>query len=344
MSPNDPDWKKELSRPPQEGKGFDEKLRRRIEEQLDRKEDRRRKRYWFWPVLGSFCAAALTLAGIGAAPILLDVWSDKSSSHAAAAPAEEIVMTASAQRASVAPVSIKTGVLIGLRQDHPAAVPTAGAAQETSSYRTLMIAPVDGEVRVAAEGNGILVPYGQKFWRIDAETYSSPTDSIHYLNAHPADKNAEHAAIKDNPEEEVRYSEKLVFAGNQYVSIAEQKAVAASGSTAPAALFNRVRVDKLNRMTAAAADIFVGGGNEEHVTVMDIFGEGALGILSGITRSDGTAVLAKALTGSSWSITRKPGRWTAQVAEMVTGTGNTVVDYRLQDYPSMLPEASGHSP
>lgn len=336
MVQNEPDWKKELSSPPLQDRGFDDKLRRRIEEQLDRKEACRRKRFWLWPAMWT-CSMVAVASAVWFAVPLFRSGPEEPSSASAAAPAGTAAAPASAAPPEAAASSaVKTGLLIGLREDYPASETTGPAAESRpSTYRTLMLAPVDGQVKVAAEGSGILVPYGQKFWMIESMTHRTDSDTIEYLQAHPADKPAEPLGFTDNPAEKVRYSEKLIFAGNQYVSVEEQGTI---GTKTASSTIKQAWVRKLTQVTPSSAASFRGNTKgEEHVTVMDIFGEGALDVLRGMSRTDEKSPRLKTAPGDNWSIVRKPGRWTAQVADSYAEPRNAV-QYHLQEYPADLPE------
>jgi hypothetical protein len=346
---NDHNWEKDLSPPPLQKKGFDDKLRRRIEDQLDRKEERRRR--WLWPAV-SFCSIAALSAFVwlispfgggtgGPEPV-------NAALTAAHTPGTS-ELSSSPQEAPPAPVEIKTGVLIGLRLDYTSAGLSGNdTGHSISTYRTLMLAPVDGQVSVAAEGSGILVPYGQKFWKIDAMTHKTDTDMIHYLSVHPADKPAEAASFVDDPDEQLQLTEKLLFAGNQYLSVAEEEDRLRGSLPIE---HSQVWVRKLNQVpqTPAAASPVMLKSAVNHVTVQDIFGEGAQQVLSNMmptslqkgakTVQEKTVSKSnKQLTGDNWAIIRQPGRWVAQVAETFYNPGSGNSGYALRDYPAELPD------
>jgi hypothetical protein len=338
LDPNERyNWEKDLTPSPLQRKGFDEQLKQRIEEQLDRKEAQRRR--WLWPVAGACTVCAVAAAVWIVAPFDRDNGLDALVKAAAPhtveyRPAEPPLV---ADTAAEEPAPVKTGVLIGLRQDSS----TAGSPGE---YRTMMLAPVDGQVTVAAEGEGILVPYGQKFWKIDMLTHTTDTDVIHYLSAYPADKEAAAASFLDDPDEQVRHTETLLFAGNQYVSVAEEEA---SGNGQLMTTSSQVWVRKLNQM--AAAPVPSSADKTSYVTIQDIFGEGARQVLDRMLElpsvpaetgqaATGERVAKVRLSGDNWAITRKPGHWTAQVAEVSSSSGEQPDRNGLQEYPVALPE------
>lgn len=360
MDRNKPDWEKDLSPPPHQERGFDDKLRRRIEERLDRKEARRRM--WLWPAAGLSGALAMSalvfLFGPFHADRSLEAQSGALSAAWGSAAGQQARLSKEAEPAAKDPAPIKSGVLIGLRQDYAAAAkPGVTAVSPASTYRTLMLAPVNGQVSVAAEGSGILVPYGQKFWKIDAVTHTTETDAVSYLSVHPADKTAEAASFTDRADERLLFEEKLLFAGNQYVSVAEDENVQ---STTVSHKDSRVWVRKLNQMAEPDLPRAITGSrvaltaSPSHVTVEDIFGEGARKVLSdmqfasfrredGLSASlgsqDGALGEGSVLSGDNWAIVRQPGRWSAKVMDLTAGTeAGSLKAYSLLDYPEALPE------
>lgn len=352
------DWEKELSSRPFPAKGMDESLRRRVEEQLDRRQECRRR--WFWPVTGGVAVTLAFAAAWLSLPYLGNLIPSKPSPTAAALlqTAKSEKLAAGTPPAEVAVPPVKTGVLIGLRQDNP-------QTDEASTYRTVMLAPVNGEVTVAAEGKGILVPYGQKFWKIDTMSYQSPNDNIHYLVAYQADLPAPQAASEAvkavnssarQADEQVLHTEKLLYAGNQYVSVAEEEATSRGNITAAS---TQVWVRKLNQMTAypglsAKYSPQPAYESQGHITLQDIYGAGARDILDQMKRTyDSLASVGESsnlspavkpgsggqLDGDNWAIIRQPGRWIAQVAEVNRSKTEQRESYKLFNYPEDLPEA-----
>lgn len=353
MSRHDPDWEKKLNDRPHSEKGFNDDLRRRIEHRLDRRESRMRK--WLWPA-ACLCgiAGGWALYLYGGLPLLSGSRNGSVQASSVSQPAvQEAQEYGSAPAAAAAlreEVNVKSGLLIGLRQDiAPDASATGSRTLSASSYRTLMLATVDGELQVAAQGDGILVPYGQKFWKIDTKDVITASDELHYLYAYPADKKTEPQLVVDNPEENIYLREKLLFAGNQYVSVEEEE-IWQSGSL-PAEQ-NRVWVRKLSQLNGTSLSSY---NYKENVSVKDIFGEGAEEILArmpysasslagqsggypaiGIGVEDSDAFFYPG--GENWAITRKPGRWIAQVAEPVYEPEARVIGFKLHPYPVKLPE------
>lgn len=354
MSRNDSDWEKKLGDKPHKEKGFSDDLRRRIEHQVERREIRRRR--WLLPAAG-LCgiAGGLTLYFFSGLSFLSErsvhTGLVASLTPAAAVTFPDDTPAAGALTGSPEEVNVKSGLLIGLRQDAAEDAVNGTTPLNGSTYRTLMLAPVDGQLRVAAQGNGILVPYGQKFWKIDTKDVITSSDELHVLYAYPADKKTEPFLVQDDPNESIVFLEKLLFAGNQYVSVEEKEVWQNGGLPAEE---SKVRVRKLSQLNETAIPTPVSGGGG-HVTVQDIFGEGAQQILARMNFTADSSVhwgnetFAEVIPvedgapfyyngGDNWAIVRKPGRWTAQVAETIYEPESRVIGYKLHSYPARLPE------
>ncbi len=352
MSRNNSDWEKELGDRPKSGKGFSDDLRRRIEDQVEQRERRRRR--WLWPAAG-LCGAAgvCALYLLGGLSLLSGqgVQADLAAGLSPSAVQSTPEATA-AQARLLEEINVKSGLLIGLRQDAGADTTANGAAGSPSSYRTLMLAQVDGQLQVAAQGNGVLVPYGQKFWKIESKDVATESDELHYLVAYPADKKTETRQIFDNPEESIVLREKLLFAGNQYVSV-EENEIWRDGSLP--AEENKVWVRKLSQLNEAAVPQSASASKVSHVTVQDIFGEGAQQILTRLAYARSSVPAPGAgdpaeispgreigvwdySSGDNWAIVRRPGKWTAQVAEGYYEPETRLIGFKLYPYPARLPE------
>ncbi|MFD2672571.1 hypothetical protein [Marinicrinis sediminis] len=112
---------------------------------------------------------------------------------------------------------MSTALLLAMRQDRD---------QEASSYRTLLISGDEQGRVVAEQGQGLLVPVKQKFWRLHpaSELMSGESGGAqsHLLTAYPADAVPQTTVMKPSiAKESPVVQEKVLFVGNQYVSIAE---------------------------------------------------------------------------------------------------------------------------
>ncbi|MDF2936130.1 MAG: hypothetical protein K0Q90_1503 [Paenibacillaceae bacterium] len=352
MSRNDSDWEKKLSDRPRDNKGFSDDLRRRIEDQVERREKRRRR--WLWPVFG-LCGVAGGCAFyfFGGIPFLTDRGISAGLAAGVSPAAIQATPEASAAHAAIlGEVNVKSGLLIGLRQDAGTETSASSVTSSPSSYRTLMLAQVDGQLQVAAQGKGVLVPYGQKFWKIESKDVTTDSDELHYLVAYPADKKAEARTVIDDPDESIVLREKLLFAGNQYVSVQENE-IWKDGSLPSEE--SKVWVRKLTQLNETVVPPSISAANAGHVTILDIFGEGAQQILTKMAyskrNSDGRssrspaestlmeeAVMQPYGAGDNWAIVRKPGKWTAQVAESFFEPETRLIGFKLKAYPVRLPE------
>jgi len=327
------DWKKELKNKPAERKGFDDKLKQRIEEQIEARERLRRK----WLLTSIFSTAALTLMALlfirlGPLPSPGVKESAEATNNSIESASPPKVMM------DKAPPVIKTALLVGLRTDYQPGIKTgSGTSSPYSTYRTLLIAPEEGELKVASEGSGILMPYGMKFWKIEALNHETPTDTIHYLSAHPADQPVEKADLMDDPSQQLVHTEKLLFAGNQYLSITETDSLL--HDLASPAESKRILVLKLPQLTVNRLE---NGSrfktSSSHVSIQEVYGSTANSSLSAyVPKSAKGTETTSPITGESWGIIRKAGRWTAQVAETYRSAGGRYDGFELRDFPDPLP-------
>lgn|GEM_PF-677093 len=310
--------------------GFNSRLQRRIEQEIDRRSRRRRR---LKPLLIVGSATAVLAA------VLIIPWDAlyayRNVADALSAKTEANVTADDAP----APPSITSALLLGLRTEHD----DAGSARKQpavrySTYRTMLIAPVRGQLQKTAEGSGILMPYKQDFWKIDALTGKTATDEYQILSAHLADQPATVPSFRDDdPNEQRQRAETLVFAGNQYLSVAESEAVApASGAPSSA---ERMWVRTLPQLvqTRAAAD-GAAGGEMPHVSLSDVYGPSISNLLDDLNGGRQAASPAPAMSGDNWTIARNPGRWSARIAETLLMSGPQTERYILHDFPRELPD------
>jgi len=325
----DHDWKKELSRRPSDRKGFDEELKRRIEENLDRQEKAGRRRL----------LASLTFFGglalLAAVFFIVEMFPGPGAPKSASAPPPESAAIQAARIQEVPPV-IKTALLLGLRTDYESKESgRTPSLTSYSTYRTLLIAPVDGVLQIASEGSGILMPYGMKFWKLDALNHETKTDAFHYLTARPADKPAEIAAPVDKPAEQIIHTEKLLYVGNQYLSFLEKDKLSSKGgdpfeiSRVWVRKLPQLRLDRLDAITPNKADT-------KHVAIQEVYGSSANTNLNSATVAPSLGK-DNSMSGENWAIVRKPGRFIAQTAETNRRPGGRLESFELHDYPDPLP-------
>ncbi|BFT68967.1 hypothetical protein [Paenibacillus sp. P36] len=326
-NPDPDDLRKQLESGPLERPGFTSKLQREIEEAVERKE---RTKPRIKPVL--------CFAGVGAivAAILLFPWNTLHT-QSDAAPVADTAITATTASLNLSPTPITTALLIGLRTEHePANEPgRALKPMRYSTYRTMLIAPVRGQLQKTSEGSGILMPYKQNFWKIDSLVHRTKTDEFHYLSAHLADQPVKPEAFPDDESEQLNRTETLLFAGNQYVSIAEAEQTVRGGVPYQA---DRIWVRTLPQLKEGHTVQFYNKPvDKNHVSIADVYGTNTniSGVLASVSSS-----LRGEVSGESWTVQREPGHWVGKVAETprVTTTAAVPDSYALHDFPRELPD------
>ncbi|THF78421.1 hypothetical protein [Cohnella fermenti] len=213
MDPTDKELREWLSDGPFPGGGFDERLRRRIEANLDRPPRRARSRS-LWTALGaSVAVAAALLIGIWQ-------WSDSGTEAWQANRDAEMSMASQPEAVKLAKVEepLETAMLIGLRKD--ISTPDGGVV---STYRTILVAPEsEDKLVVAAQGDGIVMPYKQSFWFLNA-TGDDGSSSAQTISAYEAYTSKKLAAVPEAaPVREGLLSERLLYVGHEYLAVAQE--------------------------------------------------------------------------------------------------------------------------
>lgn len=325
-NPDPDDLRKQLESGPLERPGFSSKLQRDIEESIERKERRKPK-----------AGPVLCFAGIGAvaAALLLFPWGSLHT-QSEALPAADAGITTTSTSVNQSPTPITTALLIGLRTEQKPAEAQPGRSLKGmpySTYRTMLIAPVRGQLRKTSEGSGILMPYKQNFWKIDSLVHRTTTDEFHYLSAHLADQPAKPESFPDLESEQLNRTETLLFAGNQYLSIAESEQTLRGNAPYQA---DRIWVRTLPQLKEGHTIQFYNKPvDKNHVSLSDLYG----------TNANIDSVLAKLSSGlrgevspQSWTIAREPGQWVGKVAEIPSIASPAPDSYVLHDFPRELPE------
>ncbi|MBO9599733.1 MAG: hypothetical protein J7559_18155 [Cohnella sp.] len=272
---DDKELREQLSRGPLVRNGFDEALRRRIHEEIAN--PRRRTRRLGAPLArlgGVFAVLFAVLAGawIWQAQSNGDSMSEQMKSENAqdATPAHsaETVFTSETPRSAM---------LIGLRKDAPSG--------QTSTYRSVLVAPEEGKLRVNASLEGIYMPYKMKFYRLDAigDSFGKGTQTIVSVPAGEALPDA----IATEPA--YRTNEKLLFAGNKYVSLLQTATEADTGDTT-----SRVWVKDIEQLAPTLRESAVRSRDEPHYKLTQL-------------------VPASSLRTDEWTIARQTGQWVIKV-------------------------------
>ncbi|MCD9021115.1 hypothetical protein [Cohnella silvisoli] len=197
----------QLARGPLTRNGFDESLRRKINERLDNPKQRT-NRAWF--LRWNRVSAAFLLVIV----LLVGVWSwreypfdgdgNKGLNPEQSSALHETVT------GDIKDVMPHSAVVIGLRDD-------GDQGASGSTYRTVLVAPQDNELALIGSGPGIWMPYKTKFWKIDAVP-DSLGKGTQTLEASPAARLMK-AAVSEEKLPSLRRTEKLLYAGNRFVSI-----------------------------------------------------------------------------------------------------------------------------
>jgi hypothetical protein len=326
-TPDSEDYDKELESGPLHKKGFTGQLQQQIEQKLAHKE---KSRKWFAPFLVLGGSVAVLSA------VLLFPWHNTPDlSKVTLANVSDDGKEAANFVSPTPPIS--TALLIGLRTEHESKDPSRKLSTSVySTYRTLLIAPVKGELRKTSEGNGILMPYKQSFWKIEEMTSATPTDEYRYLSAHPADQPAKPESFPEVDNADTQHSETLVFAGNQYLSIVEsEQAVRGDMTSNSEQAWVRTLPQLKEKRTI---DLATEKNDNGYVSLTSLFGNSIGGVLDNLSGKRQMIGIPSEISGRNWIVARTPGRWVAKAAETYSVPGNHGEGYVLHDFPRALPE------
>ncbi len=202
-----------LSKGPTSSPGFSKKLESRIEEKIGK--ENRMRRSWIF-LAGRVAVLVVILIFSFNFKLVGDNW------NPSPAPEPDNAEPAATGVVEIAePAPLRDALLLGLRKDERFEKGTS------STYRTLLVAPVAGSLEVAARGSGILLPYKQEFWKIETATRNTEDGRgiMRYLTAYPAEQKESAGPgtgrnrplpVHDGP---LVRSEALTFVGNKYVSV-----------------------------------------------------------------------------------------------------------------------------
>ncbi|QMV44421.1 hypothetical protein [Cohnella cholangitidis] len=214
----DKDLFDQLKRGPLIRNGFDEELRRRINENLD-KPNRRAIR----PLLVRWGAVSTSFLLIVAVVIGLWSWKTFTGDNASKETLSTEQASASQQASpdrEINPIP-HSAVVIGLRADKDQ------SGMSSSSYRTIMVAPEREKLTFIRSGQGIWMPYKTNFWKIDAVPDAQGKGN-ETLEALKSGVRKEKIKVANEPTL-ARTNEKLLYAGNQFVSVLQNSNVNEDG-------------------------------------------------------------------------------------------------------------------
>ncbi|XEC94908.1 hypothetical protein AB6A23_27155 [Paenibacillus tarimensis] len=353
MDQSDNDLLQDLKNEPFVRNGFNHRLQQKILDKADHIErSKPRKPHLAW--MGSVFAVALTCM------ILLLYGLNGNGSHDAldanqlASPSSHPSAYEGFHNGTNAGIEFQSAVLVGLRTDYPAEADKAAY----SEYRTVLVAPEDGELVQAAEGQGILMPYKMDFWMIEPKTRTKKNKEVQILSASlasppedatPSGKNTaeESASVPElvkiasdrsetekapNPEVPDAVDslgsmsldyEKLLFAGNRNIAVQQE---VTSDSEYGASPLTFMWVKHIEQLRMARQDPF-NPKTEPHVAIQGAIPTWSADTENGLYRS----------YYNNWTIVRKPGRWVAQEA-VQSPLSSSMRHYTLRDVLVKLPE------
>ncbi|MFD0670369.1 hypothetical protein [Cohnella sp. GCM10027633] len=279
---DDKELRERLARGPLARDGFNEELRRRINEEIDRPGKRTRRLWAPWARLGgTFAMACAVLFGLwiwqaqpNGSPFEDRLQADRI--EGASPSASEVAFTTEPPRSVM---------LIGLRKDMP---------EGQSAYRSILVAPEDGELTVNASLEGIYMPYKMKFYRLDAvgDSMGKGTQTIVSTPA------GEALPITVKADSAYRTNEKLLFAGNKYVSLIQTKTSVDTGETSA-----HVWVKDIEQLAPTLRETVAKSGEEPHHGLTEL-------------------VPSSSTFTNEWAITRQEGRWVGKVPSEAAGIEN----------------------
>lgn len=321
MEQNDRELMQQLSRGPLTKNGFDARLVSRIEEALERPAARRHPLLRFgWHGAGVAVLAMLLLfAGLWH-------WS-----FGAGGPGGPMELKNSAQTAgSESPMfaddnaELHSALLLGLRQEQK-----DDTDNVLSSYRTLFIAPEEGAFTLEAQSEGIVMPYGQNFWKIETVSSEPAADSLSQkLIAYPlTGKEApkvDTASLRQTAATPI--VERLLFVGNKYVAVEQNL------SYAPNRKFRWVK--DMDQLAADSQRTDFDPETEQHVPLSAAIGEENADMNANAAASPST------VSTEQWSIIRRTGSWVAASAATSDGQPYGPLDTAtLTELKTPLPES-----
>ncbi|GGG25275.1 hypothetical protein [Paenibacillus abyssi] len=324
MNPSDKDLRRELESEPFVRNGFDHKLQRKILEQAGRiDQPRRRGLQLIW------AGGALSIALLFTIFMMYGLDGQRAGETSLATQTLPSAKQAAPDFVGAGDdAAFHSALLIGLRTDYPA----QAAKAAYSTYRTLLIAPEDGKLITAAEGEGILMPYKMDFWRIEPVSSTKQGKEVQILSASSASegssgksssKSGTPSTSAQNITEPLLVSEKLLFAGNRNLAVEQKVSTAAESGEMTKTYVWVKQIEQLsgNRQTSYNPAL------EPHVSLQEIFPSQAV---EGSNHNNASLY-------SNWTIIRKPGRWVAQEAVWNASSSNPD-QFTLKDLLLPLPK------
>jgi hypothetical protein len=302
----------QLARGPLTRSGFDDSLREKIHKRIDNPK-RKSVRLWHWNWRKTSSAFLLLFV------ILFGVWtwdpfSFKESDENELLQMSEQTSSLTVQSANreLQNETPRSGILIGLRKD----ITAPSGATTSSTYRTILVIPQDKGLVIAASGPGIYMPYNKTFWKID-EVPDALGKGLQRIEASPAGKLVEDVP-SETPPSSLRRSERLLFAGNRFVSIEQNTMVTEAGESVKQ---TDVWVNNVEQLLPTVR-------NKNNHTLYDL--HYTLAAALGLDQNSSDI--------EEWTIDRVPGKWVAKQPSQASGILNTMSDLDLQQVDVPLTE------
>lgn len=300
-----------LKEPPLKRSGFDQQLKQRIEDRLDKKPKQSRSKW----LLATVCVC-ITSLGI-MANVFWGSLFQSNMDHPQIMSESESQQTRSSSAGIASPdYDLHSALLIGFRSANEPLLESPNpeiSPLETYQYRSLLIAEnTEGQLDVHAESDGLIVPYGQQFWKIDSPIFQTDSGGIlQYVIAQPADSPDEQTGTDDDIKKlgTVQLTERILFAGNQYISI------------------EKTIIDTMNPDDVLVQDQQLGVGVldqfDENRSVMSEMDSISIqeAIMSTFNKAENTL-----LWPQEWGILRGQGRWTPVMLPDASTTNQTTAN------------------
>lgn len=337
MNPIDDELKKSLADGPLIRNGFSDKLQKRIVDRLEQKNSNAKKSMLVFGCVSTVLIAASILFTVDGVP---SVGHDETVVHKNEMTAFD-AEAAQPYYKDQAEHEVRSAVLIGLREDHPA----AGSSPAHSTYRTLLLAPEDGELRTAAEGDGILMPYKTGFMRIAPVSPLNANEESQTLQAVTADGAMPLTQPSSYYNKSLRVAEKLHFAGNRYVALSQT--IRQLDQNKPS-VYEYTWVKEVEELASSQINStgIIRPVQDPHTTLKRLYGESIQPSLKSLNtkvpQNPGSRLTAAEPVddnGESWTIARKNGEWTPQIASYSERGADSSYGYQLKALPYKLPQS-----
>jgi len=294
---DDKDLFEQLSSGPFSRSGFDENLRRKINDNLDN------------PRRGAKRPSFLRLSVISASFLFIAIvigalWSWRSfdgaeKSQELAVPTGQASASSAVEDEDETNKTPHSAVVIGLRKDED---------NRRSSYRTVVVSPENDRLIEIGSGNGIWMPYGTKFYQIEA-TDDSLGKGDQRLVAYLEGKRSKQ---KDTDAAQLRRTEKLLYAGDKYVSILQTTNIDVKGAKVEQ---SEVVVNQLPTLALANR-----AANPDALTA------GNVSLGEALETQDPVAQVER------WAVVRENNAWVAKQAVKTSGVYDVA---QIRQWPSV---------